>query len=314
MIISTIETLCFYSDTIGEGMLLNEMEIFYQVVEQKNFTKAAEKLGVSKSFISKHIIKLENELRTKLLTRNTRQLTLTETGEFFYQHCNKVVNEAYKGYHLINQLQQEPSGVLKISVPMALGFHLLASILPSFLKKYPKIILNIDLENRIVDVVKEGYDLVLRSAVLESSNLIAQRILQSKNIICASPIYLKTYGLPSMPADLVKHNFAMYKNLKINQKIKLVKNRHIEEIRIDAHLLTNQLDLIKQMVLSGHYIAVLPKFMVYKEIKKKLLIHCLQDYQLEEDSIYLIYPDKELVPHKAKVFIQMLKKNLKSEA
>ncbi|MBV9576101.1 MAG: LysR family transcriptional regulator [Gammaproteobacteria bacterium] len=292
-------------------MLLNEMEIFYHVVEQKNFTKAAEKLGVSKSFISKHIIKLEKELHVKLLIRNTRQLTLTETGQTFYQHCIKVVNEAYKSYHSINQLQQEPSGVLKISVPIALGFHLLASILPSFLKKYPKIILNIDLENRIVDVIKEGYDLVLRSAVLESSNLIAQKILCSKNIICASPIYLKIYGMPNTPRDLMKHHFAMYKNLKRSRKIKLIKNKHTEEIHIDAHLLTNQLDLIKQMVLSGHYIAVLPEFMVYKELKKKLLIHCLQNYQLEEDSIYLIYPDKELISNKAKYFIQMLKKNFR---
>jgi DNA-binding transcriptional LysR family regulator len=289
------------------------MEIFYYIVEFKSFSKAAEKLNVSKSFISKRLSFLENELKTKLLIRSTRNITLTEAGHIFFKQCEKITLEARKSYQLIDMFHQNPVGTLKISVPIALGLHLLPSVLTNFIERYPDIKLNIDCENKLVDVIKDGYDLVLRSAKLESSNLIAQKLFSLKNIICASPAYLKKHKNITLPSDLSNHRFAIYHPEKRNNELKLIKNNHTYKISINSSFVTNQLDLMKQMVLSGTCLGVLPEFMVKNEIKEKSIVSCLGSYELTPSPIYLIYPNKELLLPKVKVFIKMLK-NLKSSS
>ncbi|MBX3709734.1 MAG: LysR family transcriptional regulator [Gammaproteobacteria bacterium] len=288
-------------------MLLSEMEIFYNVVYFKSFSKAAEKLNVSKSFISKRISFLENELKTKLLLRSTRNITLTEAGHIFFKQCKKIILEAKKSYQLIDTFHQNPVGTLKISVPIALGLYILPSVLTSFIERYPDIKFNINCENRLVDVIKDGYDLVLRSAKLESSNLIAQKLYSLKNIICASPAYLKKYKNITEPADLYSHHFAIYHSEKRKNELKLIKNNHTYKIILDSSLITNQLDLIKQMVLRGTCLGVLPKFMVKNEIVEKSIIPCLDSYELAPSPIYIVYPNKELLLPKVKIFIKMLK-------
>jgi DNA-binding transcriptional LysR family regulator len=288
-------------------MQLNEMGIFYYVVEFKSFSKAAEKLNVSKSFVSKRITFLENELKTKLLLRSTRNITLTEAGHIFFKQCEKIILEAKKSYQLIDTFHQNPVGTLKISVPIALGLHLLPTVLTNFIEKYPDMKLHIDCENRLVDVIKDGYDLVLRSAKLESSNLIAQKLYSLKNIICASPAYLKKYKTITEPADLYSHHFAIYHSEKRNDELKLIKNNHTYKIILNSNIITNQLDLIKQMVLSGTCLGVLPEFMIKKEIEQKSIVQCLNSYKLVSSPIYIIYPNKELLLPKVKVFIKMLK-------
>ncbi len=288
-------------------MLLDEMEIFYYVVELKSFSQASEKLNVSKSYISKRVSFLENELKTKLLLRNSRRITLTEAGHAFFKQCEKIILEAKKSYQLIETFNQNPTGTLKISVPIALGLHLLSDVLTNFIEKFPDVILDINCENRLVDVIKDGYDLVLRSAKLESSNLIARKLFSLKNIICASPDYLKKHKHITLPEDLSNHQFATYYLTKKTNELKLIKNKNTIKIAINSNVVTNQLDLMKQMILNGTCLGVLPEFMVKKEIEQKRIVSCLNQYELPPSLIYLIYPYKELLP-KTKVFITMLKK------
>jgi DNA-binding transcriptional LysR family regulator len=146
---------------------------------------------------------------------------------------------------------------------------------------------------------------------LDSSNLIAQKLFSLKNIICASPSYLKKYKNITLPSDLTSHHFAIYHPAKKNIELKLIKNNHTYKIILNNSLVTNQLDLMKQMVLNGTCLGVLPEFMVKNEIEQKTIICCLSSYELAPSPIYLIYPNKELLLPKVKVFIKMLK-NLKS--
>lgn len=282
------------------------MAIFYYVVELKSFSQAAAKLNVSKSFISKRISFLEVELKTKLLSRSTRSITLTEAGHVFFKQCEKITLEARKSYQLIETFNQNPVGTLKMSVPIALGLYLLPPVLTNFIEKFPDVKLDINCENKLVDVIKDGYDLVLRSAKLESSNLIARKLFSLKNIICASPNYLKTHKHITLPEDLSGHQFAVYHLTKRNDEIKLIKNNHTYKIIIYSNITTNQLDLIKQMVLNGTCLGVLPEFMIKMEIEQKRIVSCLSDYELTPSPIYIIYPNKELLP-KVKAFITMLK-------
>lgn len=294
-------------------MLLDEMEIFYYVAEYKSFSKAARQLSVSKSFISKKISKLEQALKVHLISRSTRTLSLTEAGENFYRYCEKIVKERDDAFSMLHELKGKPSGVLKLSVPPALGLNLLSSILPGFLQRYPEVSIDIQLENRVVDVLEEGYDLVLRSAAsLTSSNLIAQRIFSIKNILCATKKYLQLHGIPSTASDLEKHNVATYRyrDLKNAGHLILTKNTYEYDVAVRGNFMSNHLDLIKQMVLNDVCIAVLPEFMVAHEIDQKKLIPCLTAYQLPENPFYAIYPERKFMLPKLKYFLEELKQYL----
>jgi DNA-binding transcriptional LysR family regulator len=291
-------------------MLLNEMEIFYHVVSQQSFSKAAKRLNFSKSFISKSILKLEQHLNIRLLTRSTRKLTLTEAGERFFNYAATVVQESEKGYLMISELQGKPAGRLKISVPPAVALHLIAPVFSDFLSQYPEVILDVRLENQLVDLVKEGYALALRSATLETSNLIAQKIYTVKNILCATKRYLHTYGTPKTPHDLLNHNYAVYSDAKSPGKIRLRKEDYVEIIHLKGNLVTNHLELIKKLLLNNTCAAVLPEFMIKNELKKGDLIPCLEDYSVASSNLYAIYPEKEFMLPKLSLFLELLKKHL----
>lgn len=291
-------------------MLLNEMEIFYYVAEFKSFSKAAARLKVSKSLISKKIAKLEQDLKIKLISRSTRKLTITESGESFYQYCAAIVRQGHDAYSMIHELQGKPSGKLKISMPPALGLNLIAPMLPQFLSQYPEVSLYVELDNRLVDLLKDGYDLALRSAILESSNLIAQKIYSIKNVICATEKYLQANNKMIIPSDLEKHNCATYNYSKNSNQITLSKNGREETIYIKGNLVSNHLDFIKKMVLNNLCIAILPEFMVKNEISTGKIKLCLTDYHLSENPLYAVYPERNFMLPKLKFFLEMLKKNL----
>lgn len=277
-------------------MLLNEMEVFYYVVELKSFSRAALKLGVSKSFISKKITQLERELKARLLSRSTRKLTLTEAGTNFYQYCAKVIDEADKAYTMMSELHGKPAGTLRISIPPALGMYLLAPLLADFVRQYPEIKVDVQLENRLVDLIEEGYDLVLRVAKLESSNLITQKITDIKNIICATPKYLRKNGIPKTPNDLEQHNCAIYSYAKHAKILKFHQNKHEYKVYVAGNFSSNHLELIKQILLSDLCLAALPEFMVSHELKRRrldpvsIILHYLS-------IIYMQYILKENLCH-----------------
>lgn len=310
MIILYNENHCFHRDTIK--MLLNEMEVFYYVVELKSFSGAATKLGVSKSFISKKITQLEQELKARLLSRSTRKLTLTEAGLNFYQSCAKVVHEADTAYGMMGELHGKPAGTLRISMPPALGVHLIAPLLANFSRQYPEIRFDIQLENRIVDLIEESYDLVLRVAKLQSSNLITRRITRFKNVICATPKYLRQHGMPKIPHDLERHNCAIYSFGKHIRQLKFLRSNKEYIISVTGNFFSNQLELIKQVVLDDVCLAVLPEFMVSHEFKQQRLQSCLDSFKLPIDPVYAIYPEREFMPPKVRVFIEMLQKTFHS--
>ncbi len=295
-------------------MLLNEMEIFYQVVEQQSFSKAADRLGVSKSYISKKITKLENHLKIRLITRSTRKLILTEAGKSFYIYCTKVVEEGKKGLSMLDELQGKPSGLLKISMPPALAMNLIKPMLSKYLERYPTVTLDVELESHLTDLVKEGYDLALRSAKLESSNLISQRIYTIENVICASKSYIEHRGQPIKPEDLQQHNCAVYSKSKTLGQITLQQGEHTKNIKVTGSFMSNHLDLIKQLILSNTCIGFLPKFMVIEEIKKGQLIECITDYKLPSNNLYVIYPEREFMLPKVSCFIELLKSHLADQA
>jgi len=288
-------------------MLLSEMEIFYHVAAQHSFSKAALHLGVSKSLVSKAVTRLETAVKAKLLTRSTRNMTLTEAGQALLPQCEQMLKAAEQGYDNIHALQGKPTGTLKISVPFAFALNILDNMLPDFISRYPDIQLEIYLDNKIVNLVKEGYDLAIRSTQLADSNLIAKKLLLSENLLCATANYLNNHGTPATPNDLTQHQFALYSGMHQDRQLTFTQNKQCTTVHITQAHLCNSVDLIKQLTLAHSTIAILPDFMVQSELASKKLIHCLPKQHLPSYPVYAIYPERALMPPKLQVFLEHLK-------
>lgn len=289
-------------------MLVNEMVLFYYVVRFKSFSQAAEKCNVSKAYVSKHIAQLEQELQTKLLFRNTRQLSLTEAGEIFYAQCEKLFALAQQGYDNMAQLRHQPTGTLKISVPPALAMYVLTKPLAEYQQRYPDVTLNVVLESQLVDLVQQGYDLALRSsATLPDSSLIARKLTSLRYMLCATPQYLKKHGALDHPEQLAHHRIAVYSTSNAMQQLEFIRGNRQFPINVEGKFQSNQIDLIAKMVMASTCAAVLPEFMVADAIKQGKLTVCLPKYRLPAKPLYLLYPQREFVPLKVKAFIDLLK-------
>src|SRR3546814_515354 len=182
------------------------MAVFARVVEAKSFSAAAAELGQSKSAVSKQVSRLEDRLGARLLNRTTRRLSLTEVGAAFYDRCRRIVAEAEEAELAVTRLSATPRGVLRINAPFSFGVLHLGPTLPDFMRRYPDLKVDLTLNDRFVDVVEEGYDVVLRIAWLPDSSLVARRICDFRRVICAAPGYWDRRGRPAAPADLADHD------------------------------------------------------------------------------------------------------------
>ncbi|MDW1813077.1 LysR substrate-binding domain-containing protein, partial [Vibrio sp. Vb2362] len=184
--------------------------IFYHLIEQGSFSAAARHMSLTKSVVSKRIAKLEQELGVQLLYRTTRTLTLTEAGRAFFTHAKAVYQAVATAEESIVGLGKNLSGNIKISVPTISGELILPQVINEFNQKYPDINIDMDLDNRFVDIVNERFDLAIRTGVLPDSSLIARKLVDANWIICASPQYLAKHGIPKQPQALAKHNCLVY--------------------------------------------------------------------------------------------------------
>ena len=287
-------------------MLLQEIEMFYTVVKRANFSQAAEQLGVSKAHVSRGIKRLEADLKTQLLYRSTRKLSLTEAGEAFFQRCKRLMLEAENAYATTSHFQAQLAGYLRITVPPAFGNIVLTKFLSDFLVRYPEIRLKVDLSHQLKDLFDSGIDVAIRSAYLEDSQLIAQKLGQFSNVLCATPAYLKRYGIPKKPSDLKSHSCCTYDYHHPTTWV-FQKSKVQEAVVVEGKIKANQLDFLKKMVLAHEGIGHFPLFMVKEALSTKQLIQCLPNYPLANSNLFALYPAREFLPQKTKSFIKELR-------
>jgi len=288
-------------------VLIDEMEIYYYVVEYHSFTKAAQRLGVSNAFISKKISKLEKYLGVNLLTRSTRKITVTEAGRAFHHYCSRVVAAAQQGYDLMADIQGKVTGQLTISAPPAFADYCLAPVIKAFSADHPEVKLQLHLGTHLDDVIAGGFDLVLRSATLESSNLIARKLTDLPMQISASPGYWKQHGLPQKPQQLMDHCWAIYSHGHDTTTLELTKGTQTYPVTVHSHIQCTTLNTIKALMLNGTCIAVLPLFMQQQQLDAGELIAALTPYTLPSAPMYLLTPKREHTPPKVTVFIDYLR-------
>ena len=288
---------------------IKRMAIFVQVVETGSFSGAARRLGIARSAISRHITALEEKYETRLLNRTTRRLNLTEAGRIYYESCVKILAEAEAVTQRIQQSREKPRGTLKIAGPTSFGSQL-AKLVTEFRKHHSALTIELQLDDRIVDMVEEGIDVSIRVGWLEDSRLIASRICDSPRILCASPAYLELHGRPQNPSQLTKHHCIIFTLLPTPHQWRFSRGNNRETIHIHSPFLTNSAMAVRGLVLNGAGIAPLSRFLVNEDIRDGKLEHLLPEYDCGSAGIYAVYQDRRYKQPKVRLFIDYIKERL----
>ncbi len=290
------------------GKLLDGMVIFAEVIKAGSFTKAADSSGHSTSYISKEINKLEERLGVRLMHRTTRTISLTPEGKLYFEQCQQIINDAREAEFALSGRQLEPQGELKVSCPVSFGLSRIRPILSKFLETYPQVTLNMDLNDRKVDVVGDGFDVVIRASMkLEDSSLICRRFMTSKAVTVASPQYLEKYGKPKSPSELINHKTMSYSNLKAPNNW-IYHNDAGEEtvVTVNSEVITNSPELELELCLGGQGIMRMPVFNLGDEIETGRLVPLFEDYLEPEVSVYLVYASRKHMSAKVRAFIDFI--------
>lgn len=290
------------------SQLLDGMVIFSEVVNSGSFTQAANNSGHSTSYISKEVNKLEERLGVRLLHRTTRTLSLTPEGEVYFQQCQQIIEDAKQAENAVSGKQGEPKGTLKISCPVSFALSRLRPVLAKFTAQYPQINLDLDLNDRKVDMVAEGFDVLIRAAVqMEDSNLISRRIMRSYGVTIASPNYLKEHGVPSHPSELIHHKTITYSHLK-QPNVWEFTDAHNQQhqVSLACNVTTNSPEMELALCLAGQGITRLPYFNLTNELETGELVELFTDYKKKEIDIFLIYPSRKHMSAKVRSFIDFV--------
>lgn len=284
---------------------LNAINLFCRVIETQSFTQAAQLEQISLAMASKLIAQLEEHLNVRLLHRTTRKITPTEAGLLYYQRCLPILNELKDAENSVSNITSTLQGKITISLPMDFGSRFVAPYLGQFMTTYPNIQLNIEFSDRRVDVVAEGYDLVLRIGALEDSSIVAKRIARSELVLIASPDYLAKQGTPENLEQLTEHTCLIYEN---HQQWQFMDGEQKMKIKPNAHVISNNGYALLQMTKAGQGIVNLPLFLVKEEIRAGNLVEILPQYKQHSIDISVLYPHRRYLSPKVKVFIEFLSK------
>lgn len=269
---------------------------------------------MAKSAVSKQIAQLEKEVGVRLLNRTTRSLSLTEAGEIFYRHSADIVSRTEVALSELREYQNQPTGTLRISCPVDFGTQHLVPVIKQVRALYPLLKIDLLLEDRVINMVEDGVDLAIRIGWLQESNLVAKKICETPVIVFASPEYLAQKGIPKTPQDLQQHDWVSLSLFSSPLTWQFEHNGQKQSVQMHSQLKTNSVAAILALVKSGQGISALSKFVMQDDIDQGLLQPLLTDYQLEPSGVYAVYPHREHVPPKVRIFIDFLSRHCHNAA
>jgi DNA-binding transcriptional LysR family regulator len=294
------------SQRVANTHLLDGIAVFVGVINTGSFTAAAQALGRSTSYVSKEITRLEKRLGCRLLNRTTRTISLTDVGRAYYERCNQIVIDAENAERSINRLQDKPRGLLRINAPASFGSTHLLDVLSQFMHLYPEVKLEIEFNDRLIDVVAEGYDVVIRVGEIKDTNLVARKFTSSRGVIVASPSYIKNKGCPKQAKDLMQHDCIAYSLLPTPTQWSFYKNGEHTNITIDPRVMCNSAAIEVAMVMNGIGITRLPLFTCEQEVKNGKLQVILDDYDQMNFNVYAVYPHRQYLTAKVRAFVDFV--------
>lgn len=285
---------------------LNDVLVFSRVVDAGSFTGAARQLGLPKSTVSRRISRLEDHLGVRLLQRTTRKLSLTDAGRLYYDRSARIVAELEDAERVVSEMQEQPRGRLRVTAPMEMGERLWLTI-TAFLEAYPEVELSLDLTNRYVNLVEEGFDVAIRAGTLSDSSLIARRLEESRFILVASPSYLEKRGVPAQLEDLKDHDCIAFSGRSVGHHTWHLQGPDGEvQMRIKGRLILNHLDMVKRAAIAGLGIGMVPNFYLAPEFESERLIEVLPGCGGLSSPISLVYPSTRHLAPKIRAFVDFM--------
>lgn len=284
---------------------LLSMRVLVAIVDNHSFIKAAEQLGLSKAMVSKHLVNLENRLGARLLNRNSRHLSLTESGSIYLDRCRTVLEELDEVEATVSRSVVSPSGTIRLSAPMWLASDYFTELLSDFRKLYPEVNFDIDISGRFVDIVEEGFDLALRASRALHPNLIARPLMPVEFHLVASPRYLAENGCPKHPSELEHFELLGYSPIR-NNHVTLIGPEGEVYLKMNPVLQSNNESVLLAAALTGMGLTILPNALSKREIELGTLERVLPDYRPQDSKLYAVYTSRRYLSAKVRTFIDFL--------
>jgi DNA-binding transcriptional LysR family regulator len=294
---------------------LEEMQAFLRVAEARSFTQAARRLGLSKSVTSQRIADLEGRLGVRLITRTTRQLSLTEAGQAFFEHCARVVQEADEAEEAASRHGSELSGTIRIAASLSFTLLHLRPLVIEFMAAHPRVSVQLDLDDRVVDLVEGGYDLALRIGQLPDSSMVARRLAPVLNYCWAGPAYLAARGTPRFPAELTGHDCLIYSGGGTGRvdQWRFTTESGVLTVPVRGRLQSSNGDVLLSAAIAGFGVAQLPSFIAGPSFDAGALVRVLEEFPLPEGALHAIYPQGRHVPSRVRLLTEFLAERIGPE-
>lgn len=280
---------------------------FVAVVEAGGISAAAERLRVAKSAVSRRLAELEQHLGAQLFRRTTRQMNLTDTGRSFYERARRLLDDLEEAELAVSSEHGALQGRLKVAVPLSFGLLHLAPALAEFMARHPDLEIELDMNDRQVDLVQEGVDVAVRIAELEDSSLIARRLATIRHAVCASPEYLARHGEPRTLAELRGHRCLIYTNLPEPEVWRCrLPSGETGEVRVHPQLRANNGQILAQVAEAGQGIVLEPTFILYQSIRARRLRPILTDHDWPDVYAYAVYPRTRHLSRRVRALVDFL--------
>jgi len=284
-----------------------DLQTFVKVAEFGSISAAADRLGIAKSAVSRRISELEQRLGVQLFRRTTRQLNLTDSGKSFYERAVRILADLEEAELAVSQQHGELAGSIKIAAPLSFGLAHLAPAITEFMQEHPKVQIDLDLNDRHVDILQEGFDLAIRISRLADSSFIARRLATVRHMVCASPSYLTRFGEPQAADNLASHQCLCYSNVADADIWRFRDaNNNPGQVKVTATIWANNGDFLRDAAIAGLGIILEPTFIVCSAVKKGLLKPLLTDYVWPELDAYAVYPQTRHLSQRVRTLVEFL--------
>jgi DNA-binding transcriptional LysR family regulator len=286
---------------------LTALQVFRHVAELNSFAEAGRRLGLSASAITKNVAELEASLGMRLINRTTRRMALTEEGRIYLQYVTQGLDALARADQILSPTRTAPAGTLRVSAPMTVTLTRLSTEIPAFLTRYPDLKLDLHLDDRRVDIVREGFDLAIRASDnLEDSSLVARKLDVMRHVLCAAPSYFERHGKPRTPSDLKMHNCIRFSLSGHADTWEFRKDGRIERIAIDGRYSVSSSLAVRDALREGFGVSLIPYSYIEGDLKLGRLQSMLDDWKTVETTLYAVYPARQHLAPKIRVFLDFL--------
>lgn len=285
---------------------LRAVEIYVAVVESSSITRAAYRLGLQPSTVSKKVAELEERASTRLLHRTTRSLSMTKVGERFYDQCLRLLNEAERAEWELRDDVHDPKGRIRVTAPVVFAQRQISPLLPEFLARHPGIELELVESARTLNLVEEGFDLSIKIAREDQIGRTGQRLARNRRVVCASPRYLETFGEPQTPRELGAHKCL---TIITRQRADLWRFRQddgVESVRVSGPLVSDNASTLAEAAIQGAGIVMLGTYVVGDALQRGALREILPGQLIQDSAIIAVRPERNFLPLRITLFLKYL--------